>query len=1845
MSSRAAPSTPPPPSFPLLSRLSRLSSISSFGEPVPPSVSSLLSAGRNWRTRRRLIGEIVVLHAKRVGSRPPGDDGREDVLCKEIEQAMEALEGLRHGEEQGEDDEDNDAGDDAAAAAEEGHGLHDHRHGDQLKKLGIVASGVWPGRLAHPQQHHLEGPTPTSATTSTHQHYSPPPPSRHQADPQLQTLVHDLHVPSVRKVQVLSTQGRVHPFTGGPLITTTSGPAADAHTRLEAEERRHRLLSQQGIVPDEDEKRKLLLHLQHHDELTAAGAGAGAGDAATMSVGARGSGVSAAHLLVAQSSRSLLRTTTTSDPSDSPSSPTQSSDDDDASKPPERPPLTVAEEAERYFSEVMSRDPLELLALTGGGPAVVAAALASRRASLSSHGSPPKSHRRSRPIIGRRDDSDPLFAHLMGAAAERAARPKTNAPASKTIRAAPSILDSKKPKPKAFNFPPLRMRLREKITVKLTQEGTLKPVTETFVELIENFDTPQNLLPMRINFVGKCKFEDPYPLMPSVVPPLHLTEFAEPLRDRNKDWRLESQRDVLGTEVDVSVGRIKARKDEYKQLVHSGAYSPRNLPPEPKFLGAANYPNMGHDSRELVYAEEAGSLISREMLWRGAVQVSRSYCVLTAYGMGISGRVYAEGLHIPRYILLQAFTKADCQNHEISVSMEMLEILFKGREEFLKVGMKKPMIFELCKMLYMEYEVFEQYVNDPADTVNSATPEAPPKVTHYKHNDMWHTDDDDDDHNDDDAGGNNANKGNADDASVSSKKGKKKKQQQEEVKKEPEQSLPKEEEEEKKEEVAAAAVEPPQPPAADGGVENSDNVAIPLDIVITTSTGTTAAPASADRNDRLDLESLAGDSSVGDLPPLTFKTTKGRGRLRTLSAGSSGSGNLSDRRSPSPESRRSSTPDKRPGTANKDEDPSKSPKNDAVGSPSSETGGGPRLEPGSQMGVWQRKKVWVVEHLRISRGRKFSSSDLRRDELRRRRLEEAEAADLARTQWASCPKRYRGMIMGRAARISGHLVVALAYEFKQQPGMFKIKITDVYGHGTYELKISASALGKMIGLTKGPEKWTSVQKRLIAMNFCKTDGQHSIVAAKAGRLSLETVVEESVPKSVMAWHFAGRKGPVGSYVKRRPWRDPVIRKDFVQVKMAVAGNLNMADPMEWELDNVVAKFWDLRHPYKPKKKESEGSSHGKGTTVVKGARGRASTREDPTARPSSRESTSASAGSRPGTTQDKERPSSREGRATTTSREFRPTAGPGELLDIIGGEDGEREADKADEGERHEFVSYAHSSSDFALLRASQDLRGVSPLYSSEPLYDPRVVDTVKKFSEMEEAADKYYLSCAHSNAYCIRKQKQIPSSTLGLNYHMKGLVLDPERKARSVFRIGCKPKREIGNGRRMASGVANIDGLRGIFDFFRSGTGSSFNCTDGLGEDLLMFFHLCSEVPEKFKGKMQKNTTYRFKLNVDDCYRCSGKDAEAVLKGDPDVLEEVRAKNNERLMEIKKEESVAYEACKDELRRAKKLDGKFQADAKEKAEDAFKEVKLRLKLEKEMLKQSLNNLVEVAEEAWGNLAREVFKRSTWYEMHNTDDQFVLVNGALAHVSTTLPAMFADIISEGSVPVERTAAAPAEQQRPPSQPILRTGSAQGNKPKSSGSSRKVSVVATLAPPVEPPPPKESYITLKFDTTAFYQGIKVSSTSAYRDNYRHMIFTISQEKYTLRFIGYDPEYSDYYIFSYPAKEQEEMVRSLKGISPQELRIQFKMCFLGVEYRDDGVIEGTKRRKFKVLFASELEAAGSVQVHMTEQERRQAERNLDKMMQATGERAKSREKAASHRLLDSGPAKWGEVQGEE
>jgi len=160
--------------------------------------------------------------------------------------------------------------------------------------------------------------------------------------------------------------------------------------------------------------------------------------------------------------------------------------------------------------------------------------------------------------------------------------------------------------------------------------------------------------------------------------------------------------------------------------------------------------------------------------------------------------------------------------------------------------------------------------------------------------------------------------------------------------------------------------------------------------------------------------------------------------------------------------------------------------------------------PGDRTSLWQKKVTWVVSHLRVSGGRKESAADLRRASLRLKLAAAAELAEAARRAWLATPKRMRGLVVGRAARISGHLVTCMVYEFKQQPGVFKVQVFDPRGCGTYSLKVSAGTVGKESGVRKKPASWNAEQKRDIVMRWLRGDREGRIqVDPKAGAVELE----------------------------------------------------------------------------------------------------------------------------------------------------------------------------------------------------------------------------------------------------------------------------------------------------------------------------------------------------------------------------------------------------------------------------------------------------------------------------------------------------------------------------------------------------------------------------------------------------------------------------------------------------------------------------------------------------------------------------------------------------------------------
>ena len=71
-------------------------------------------------------------------------------------------------------------------------------------------------------------------------------------------------------------------------------------------------------------------------------------------------------------------------------------------------------------------------------------------------------------------------------------------------------------------MPPLQMEERIGVRMHLNQDGTIRPMTTTMTSLFEPPSEP-DAQPLMLKFVAKCNESDPCPLMPSAIPPIHLT--------------------------------------------------------------------------------------------------------------------------------------------------------------------------------------------------------------------------------------------------------------------------------------------------------------------------------------------------------------------------------------------------------------------------------------------------------------------------------------------------------------------------------------------------------------------------------------------------------------------------------------------------------------------------------------------------------------------------------------------------------------------------------------------------------------------------------------------------------------------------------------------------------------------------------------------------------------------------------------------------------------------------------------------------------------------------------------------------------------------------------------------------------------------------------------------------------------------------------------------------------------------------------------------------------------------------------------------------------------------------
>ena len=512
------------------------------------------------------------------------------------------------------------------------------------------------------------------------------------------------------------------------------------------------------------------------------------------------------------------------------------------------------------------------------------------------------------------------------------------------------------------------------------------------------------------------------------------------------------------------------------------------------------------------------------------------------------------------------------------------------------------------------------------------------------------------------------------------------------------------------------------------------------------------------------------------------------------------------------------------------------------------------------------------------------------------------------------------------------------------------------------------------------------------------------------------------------------------------------------------------------------------------------------------------------------------------------------------------------------------EEQAAEEERRNpKFFAFAKSTRDFAWSRAKAKERG----YDMTPPVKDWVVDTVRG---TEEEQDKWFLSSAHAAAYCPRKFFQPTTAILGQGFHKV-----KERRSRPCFRIGCKPRREVGRGKRMVSGVAKVDDLRGIYELYRSGKGGSWDSNSGEGEGVKLFFTVVSEIrPEsRYAKKMVRGDCFRLDLCIDDLYRCC-RDTdyiETAMMGDDEFLAQEKASQGDTLKALKQQEAGALNTCQEELAKAKKLAAKVRLARKEKAESEFRKVKAYVRKEREKMRTVISEYVEAAEAAWKDVALATMKQCDWYEVSDDSRDMMYVNGKLENNVVGLPCIIGEKVIKGTLNLAEGEEAPT-----------------------------------------------THYELKLNCKVYQSVHKIKSKSKYRDGYRTLFFTVSQERLRLRFIAYDFETSDYFVFSYSDLEQEETVKIMREISQAEVAFQFQNAILSATYEDDGTYVGSKKRKFLVRFEKELEGS-AIDVHMSEAEEKRAAANLDDFLRASSSRAQSRQQAGAAKLREEEDEQWG------
>jgi hypothetical protein len=164
---------------------------------------------------------------------------------------------------------------------------------------------------------------------------------------------------------------------------------------------------------------------------------------------------------------------------------------------------------------------------------------------------------------------------------------------------------------------------------------------------------------------------------------LRTNEYNEPIRDRDKIWQLDSQRDILD---------------------QSGTGFSTQFQPLGKYKNIQRMNPMISPSD----GDDMFALMNRKKhLHRFSMMISESHCIINIIGKGIEGRVFAEGRNEGRSMIIEIYSFWNTEKYSLNITAVELLHLFTDieRRDLLKAGRKNELIAELVERCYFTYIV------------------------------------------------------------------------------------------------------------------------------------------------------------------------------------------------------------------------------------------------------------------------------------------------------------------------------------------------------------------------------------------------------------------------------------------------------------------------------------------------------------------------------------------------------------------------------------------------------------------------------------------------------------------------------------------------------------------------------------------------------------------------------------------------------------------------------------------------------------------------------------------------------------------------------------------------------------------------------------------------------------------------------------------------------------------------------------------------------------------------------------------------------------------------------------